>query len=76
MVLTEKGFQRPTFNDLLTAQENRAKLLFGEDIDTSSQSILGKFIRLNLPSYAPLIDRKRFICYLWILRYVNIMSNF
>lgn len=52
MVLTEKGFQRPTFNDLLTAQENRAKLLFGEDIDTSSQSILGKFIRLNVEDIA------------------------
>lgn len=52
VVLTEKGFQRPTFNDLLTAQENRAKLLFGEDIDTSNQSILGKFIRLNVEDIA------------------------
>ena len=48
MVLTEKGFKRPTYDELLTAQENRAKELFGEDIDTSSQSIFGKFIRLNV----------------------------
>ena len=50
MVLTDKGFQRPTYDDLLTRQENRAKTLFGEDIDTSSQSILGKYIRLNVES--------------------------
>ena len=35
MVLTDKGFQRPTYDDLLTRQENRAKTLFGEDIDAS-----------------------------------------
>ena len=48
MVLTEKGFQRPTYDDLLAAQVARAKKLFGEDIDTSGQSILGKFIRINV----------------------------
>lgn len=48
MVLTEKGFKRPTYDELLAAQESRAKELFGEDIDTSGQSILGKFIRLNV----------------------------
>lgn len=32
MVLTEKGFQRPTYDDLLAAQVARAKKLFGEDI--------------------------------------------
>lgn len=52
MVLTDKGFQRPTYDDLLTRQENRAKTLFGEDIDTSSQSILGKYIRLNVEDLA------------------------
>ncbi len=48
MVLTETGFKRPTFDDLLTAQINRAKQLWGEDIDTSDQSILGKYIRINV----------------------------
>lgn len=52
MVLTDKVFQRPTYDDLLTRQENRAKTLFGEDIDTSSQSILGKYIRLNVEDLA------------------------
>lgn len=52
MVLTEKGFQRPTYDDLLAAQVARAKKLFGEDIDTSGQSILGKFIRINVSDLA------------------------
>lgn len=52
MVLTEKGFQRPTYDDLLSAQIARAKELFGEDIDTSGPSILGKFIRINVSDLA------------------------
>lgn len=52
MVLTEKGFQKPTYDDLLAAQVARAKKLFGEDIDTSGQSILGKFIRINVSDLA------------------------
>ena len=48
MPLTDKGFQRPTFEDLLDAQIARAKELFGEDIDTSETSVLGKYIRLNV----------------------------
>lgn len=52
MVLTEKGFKRPTYEDLLAAQVARAKELFGEDIDTSGQSILGKFIRIQVTDLA------------------------
>ena len=48
MVLTNTGFKRPTFDDLLTGQINRAKQLWGEDIDTSEQSALGKYIRINV----------------------------
>lgn len=48
MVLTEKGFKRPSYHELLEAQINRAKGLFGEDIDTSEQTILGKFIRIGV----------------------------
>ena len=47
MVLTEKGFIRPDFHVLLERQVGRAKQLFGEDIDTSSNSVLGKFLRIN-----------------------------
>ncbi|MDO4330666.1 MAG: baseplate J/gp47 family protein [Lachnospiraceae bacterium] len=48
MVLTEKGFVRPTYDEILDRQINRAKKLFGEDIDTSSTSILGKYLRINV----------------------------
>lgn len=48
MVLTEKGFKRPTYGELLEAQTERAKQLWGEDIDTSEQSNLGKYIRINV----------------------------
>lgn len=47
-MLTETGFYRPTFDELLEAQEARAKKLFGDDIDTSNLSVLGKYIRINV----------------------------
>ena len=47
-MLTEKGFYRPTYDELLEAQEMRAKQLFGDDIDTSNLSVLGKYIRINV----------------------------
>jgi uncharacterized phage protein gp47/JayE len=46
MPLTEKGFQRMTYDEILNLQIDRAKLLFGEDIDTSDQSVFGKILRL------------------------------
>lgn len=52
MVLTDTGFKRPTFDDLLIGQINRAKQLWGEDIDTSEQSALGKYIRINVHDLA------------------------
>ena len=45
-VLTDKGFERPDFNDLVAAQTARAKKLFGDTIDASENSVMGKFIRL------------------------------
>ncbi len=48
MALTELGFNRPTYDEILEAQIDRAKVLFGEDIDTSELSALGKYIRLNV----------------------------
>lgn len=46
MPLTDKGFERLTFDEILERQESRAKELFGEDVDVSSKSVLGKFVRL------------------------------
>jgi len=45
--LTEKGYVRRTYDDILTDKINKAKELFGEDIDTSDLTPLGKYIRLN-----------------------------
>lgn len=52
MALTELGFIRPTYEDLLETQINRAKELFGEDIDTNDSTPLGKYIRLNCTDLA------------------------
>lgn len=47
MALTEIGFQRRTYDEILQDKIVRAKELFGEDIDTSELTPLGKYIRLN-----------------------------
>lgn len=52
MALTELGYERPTYDDLLEAQIERAKLLFGEDIDTNENTPLGKYIRINVADLA------------------------
>ncbi len=44
-MITALGFERPTYDDLLQAQISRCKKQFGEDIDTSEISVLGKIIR-------------------------------
>ena len=46
MPMTEQGFHRLTYDDILNAQIERAKLLFGEDIETSESSTFGKILRL------------------------------
>lgn len=48
MALTELGFERPTYDEILENQINRAKELFGDTIDTSELTALGKFIRINV----------------------------
>lgn len=55
-MLTEKGYQRPTYNELLEKQIERAKSLFGDDIDTSETSIMGKMIRLDVYDYAEIYE--------------------
>ena len=47
MGLTAKGYQRRTYDEILRDKERRAKELLGEDIDTSDQSALGKYLRIN-----------------------------
>ena len=47
MGLTDKGYQRRTYADILAEKERHAKELLGEDIDTSDQSVLGKYLRIN-----------------------------
>lgn len=47
MGLTDKGFQRRTYAEILEAKKQLAKELFGEDIDVSDQSVLGKYLCIN-----------------------------
>lgn len=47
MGLTATGYIRRTYDDILNDKIQRAKELFGEDIDTSDLTPLGKFIRIN-----------------------------
>lgn len=56
MPLTNLGYERPTYDDLLEAQIERAKLLFGEDIDTNDNTPLGKYIRLNVTDLADVYE--------------------
>ena len=46
-MLNEKGYHRPTYDEILAAKIQTAKELFGEDIDTGEQTALGKFIRIG-----------------------------
>ena len=46
-MLTEKGYHRPTYDEILNGKIQRAKELFGEDVSTDEKTPLGKFIRIN-----------------------------
>ncbi len=54
--ITDKGFVRPTYAQLLAAQEARAKQYFGDDIDVGEFSVLGKFIRITVYDLAALYE--------------------
>ena len=47
MGLTEKGYQRRNYAEILEAKIQRAKELLGEDIHTRDKSVLGKYLRIN-----------------------------
>lgn len=63
MALTAEGYARPTFDELLESQIERAKTLFGNDIETSEQTPLGKFIRLNVYDIAELYEHNEKVYY-------------
>lgn len=44
--VTEKGFYRPTLEEIITEKNNKAKLIFGEDFDTGELTPQGKFFRI------------------------------
>lgn len=47
MPFTEQGFHRRTYAEWVERDTELARRLFGEDIDTSENTPLGKYIRLN-----------------------------
>ena len=47
MGLTDNGYVRRTYDDIINDKIQRAKELFGEDIDTGDQTPLGKYLRIN-----------------------------
>lgn len=47
MGLTDKGYSRRTFEEIVNAKIEKAKELFGEDINTDENTALGKYIHIN-----------------------------
>lgn len=45
-MLTEKGFQRRRFDDLFSEAEDKAREVYGEQINTSERSFLGIMLRI------------------------------
>lgn len=46
-MLTELGYTRKTYDEIIDDKIERAQELFGEDIETDETTPLGKFIRIN-----------------------------
>lgn len=63
MPINERGYIRPTYDDLLADRITLAKELFGEDIDTSNASALGKFIRLSVQDLADAYEAQEILYY-------------
>ncbi|MBD8945805.1 MAG: hypothetical protein EGR97_00555 [Clostridiales bacterium] len=47
MGLTVQGYHRPTYDEILATKIQKAKDLFGENIETDEKTPLGKFIRIG-----------------------------
>lgn len=63
MPLTANGFERLTYNDIVSKKIKKAKELFGEDIDTSELTPLGKFIRINAFDLSEAEEEAEYIYY-------------
>ncbi len=46
--ITDKGFSRPTYEELYNTQVERAKNLFGDNIDTDTDTPFGKFVEITV----------------------------
>lgn len=46
-MLTEQGFQRKRFDDLIAEAEDKAKEVYGEKVNTSERSFLGILLRIH-----------------------------
>ena len=63
MPLTETGYIRRTFDEILEDKIAKAKELFGEDIETSELTPLGKYIRINAYDQAKTEEEAEMIYY-------------
>lgn len=63
MAVSDKGYIRPSYDDILEGRIALAKELWGEDIDTSNSSTLGKFIRLSVQDWADALEDQELIYY-------------
>ena len=63
MAVNEQGYIRPGYDDILKDRITLAQELFGEDIDTSNASPLGKFIRLSVQDLADAYEAQEIIYY-------------
>ena len=63
MAVNERGYIRPSYDEILADRIALAKELFGQDIDTSEASTLGKFIRLAVQDLADAYEAQEVIYY-------------
>lgn len=63
MAVNEQGYLRPTYDELLERRIELAKELFGQDIDTSDATTLGKYIRLAVKDLAEAYEAQEIIYY-------------
>lgn len=63
MPINEQGYIRLTYDELLADRITLAQELFGEDIDTSDASALGKFIRLSVQDLADAYEAQEILYY-------------
>lgn len=61
--LTDAGFQRRTYDEIVQDKIALAQTLFGEDINTDENTPLGKFIRLNAYDESLLSETAEMIYY-------------